>query len=197
MMIRFGISDRNATMRAPADSSANPNSTKTANSRMSRNGSVLGLLVVEMRRRLSQDQHLFELAEIDRRRDLHAQEKSRTVAAHALDRSDQQAARENSVETRGHDRIPGANVLRAVGVLHDHAIVDQPGDDSARAGALVEAVERGVVIVDHQHTRRVRTDGDDLADDALVSEHGHAGTETIAGTRGENQGALDAVGVFV
>ena len=90
---------------------------------------------------------------------------------------------------------PTLNVLRAVGVLQDHAVVDQPRDDSARASALIETVERRVVVVDQQHARGVRTDGDDLADHALVGEHRHAGTKSLVGARGENQSARDAVGV--
>ena len=107
-MIRFGTSARKEMRCGTAVSIANPSTANTANSRISRKcDSVLGL-VVKMRRRVGQDHHLFELAEIDRRRDPYAEEKSRPFAMHALDRPDQQAARENPIEARGYDRVVDA-----------------------------------------------------------------------------------------
>ena len=90
---------------------------------------------------------------------------------------------------------PARKILRAIGVLQDDAVIDHPGDDSARARALIETVERTVVVVDQQHARRVRADGDDFADYALVGKHRHPGAKSVVGTRTENQRARDAVGV--
>jgi len=78
---------------------------------------------------------LLELAKIDRRRDLHGKEKSRTFAMDTLNGADQQAARENPVQARGHDSVAGTNVLRAISVLQDHAVIDhyKLQTESARA----------------------------------------------------------------
>ena len=116
-----------------------------------------------MRRRLGQDEHLLELAEINRGRNPHREEKARAFAMDALNTADQQAAREDSVEAGGHDGVAGADVLRAIGVLEDDAVIDQSGDDAAGARALIEAVERTVVIVDQQDARGVGADGDNFA----------------------------------
>src|SRR6266852_3879925 len=115
-------------------------------------------LVVDVRRRLGDNQHLFESSKFDRRRDRHAKEQSRTFAMHILNRPDQQPARENSVESRSDDGVAGADVLGAIGVFQNQAVIDQPRDYSACARALIEAVERRVVIVDKQYSRRMRTD---------------------------------------
>src|SRR5208283_3773249 len=99
-------------------------------------------------RLLRQHHQLLELVKIDRRKDLDIEKKPRSFLGNPSYFADQQAARENPVHARRDDPIARPQVLRPIDVFHGEAVVDHAGHDSARAAALVDRIERGVVIVD-------------------------------------------------
>src|SRR5579862_2005934 len=127
--------------------------------------------------RLDQHQHLFEPPEVDRGRDLDIQEQSGPSALDTAHAADQKSAREDPVQPRRYHRVADLDVLGALDVLHHHPVVDHARDNPASAAALVESINRGVVVVDSQHLSSIGADRDHLADYSLVADNRHPGFE--------------------